>query len=197
MALSTYCTLVVGTEELKWLHVLAATSENGITQADLTAAEKWAFNKINLWIVKVAGRVTGAAIISAFVGMAAISDLDPVIKDLATLLASARLLRLDQERNYIQQGSAGSDQLRRKDWEEVQQEAVALANDIERARVTVKVDGTLRTWGAAPGKPGPVVGGPMADGSLFDDSRTYTDRLGNSWTLPHRHPLDGATPGPE
>jgi hypothetical protein len=191
--LTSYYTLTVNVGELKFLTALATTAAQGITQADLTAAELWARDRINLWIVRVAGETRGATIVAEFLNAVAQTDVDPAIRHLAELLAAARILREYEARSFINQGPAAGDPLRRKDWEETLSEAISLAKEIERARKTIKADGTVRRWGMGRGQQGPVVNGPLTNGSHFSDRGTYTDVAGRTFLLPHVPPIEQAT----
>jgi len=191
--LTSYHTLAVNVGELKFLTALAGTAAQGITQADLDAAEGWARDRINLWIVRVAGETKGGVIVSEFLNAVAQSALDPAIRHLAELLAAARILREWEARNFINQGPAAGDPLRREDWQKTLGEAISLAREIERSRKTIKADGTVRRWGLGRGQQGPVVNGPLTNGSHFDDRGTYTDVAGNVFTTPHVPPIQQAT----
>lgn len=193
MALTSYTTLEAHKGELKWMMAsLAATANAGITQTDLTDAETWAFDRINSWILKVAGGRKGGTIVAEFTAAAAITDVDPAVRHLAQLLASARILRLYEEREHLHSGTIGDPSLRRKDWREIHAEAMALAREIETSKRTVKSDGTIRSWGMGRLQQGPMVGGPMSGGSLFNDSGVYTSPEGLTYNTPHRHPLSDA-----
>lgn len=189
--LLSYKTLAINTGELKFQRALAATQDAGITQGDLDAAELWARDRINLWIIRVAGEIKGAAIVSEFLGAVSETAVDPVIRHLAEKIAAAVILRLVETRDLKDQGPSGSDQLRRKDWTEVQGEAVALANLIDKTKKTIKADGSVRRWGLGRGQQGPVVNGPMTSGSRFTDARTYIDTQGYGFETPLASP-DGA-----
>lgn len=191
--LLSYFNLTVNVGELKWLRTLAASEATGIAQADLDAAELWARDKINLFLVEVAGERVGGALVAEFLAMASNATVDPVIRHLAELLASAKILREYEARAFVDQGTLGGDSLRRRDWQEVQAEAVALGNKISRTRKTLKADGTVRRLGMGRGQQGPLVNGPMTSGSHFSDKGTFTDAFGGLWTLPHKPVIEQAS----
>lgn len=191
--LLSYYNLTVNVGEVKWLRNLAAGADAGITQADFDAAELWARDKINLFLIDVAGETRGGAVVAEFLAMASNSTVDPVIRHLAELLAAAKILRQYESRAFIDQGAVGGDQLRRRDWQEVHAEAIALGNKIGKTKKTIKADGTVRRLGMGRGQQGPMVNGPMTSGSHFSDRGTYTDVLGQSWALPHVPPIEQAS----
>lgn len=194
MALTKYSALEAHKGELKWMiKGLASTAATGITQTDLDDADAYAFERVNSWILRVAGGKKGGAIVAEFVAASTTAEVDPAIRNLAHLVASARILRLYEEREGLHTGTMGDPSLRRKDWREIQDEAMRLARDIETSKRTIKADGSVRVWGMGRLQQGPVVGGPMSGGSVFDDRRTYVGPHGDSYPLPHRHPLSDAT----
>jgi len=188
--LLSYYNLVANQGEVKWLRTLAASSDAGITQEDFDAAELWARDKINLFLIEVGGEKVGGAVVAEFLALGSNATVDPAIRHLAELLAAAKILRQYESRNFIDQGSLGGDQLRRRDWQEVHAEAIALGNKISRSKKTIKADGTVRRLGMGRGQQGPLVNGPMTSGSHFSDKGTMTDALGRLWTLPHTPIID-------
>jgi len=191
---TSYYALSANAGELKFLSELAANSTLGVAQTDFDEAEEWAMGRINQWILQVASESVATVIISEFSNAAAETDIDPVVREMAMLLASARILRAYETRTFINQGPSVGEQMRRRDWEAVLGDAVALGKKIEKVKRTVKADGTIRRWGMPRGKAGPVVSGPMTSGSMFSDTKSYTDPLGQSWTLPHRSPIEDGSP---
>ena len=186
---TTYYPLVENRGYLKWLLVLATVENQGITQTDLTAAELWARDKVNLWLVKVCGPTRGATLITEFLNAA--NPLDPGIQHIAQIIASARISQTWEDRNFDNQGADLN--TKRRTCMEILQEALDMMREIRMSGYLVKADGTVRRLRLGNLMGGPVVGGPMSADSLFNDTSLFTDVHGVSRVTPHTHPIDEAT----
>lgn len=193
--LTSYKSLAANEGELKWVTALEATPDKGVSQTDLDAAELWARDTINLWIIKVAGEKRGGEIVAEFMGAADETEIDPAVRHLAELLAAAKLLRTVEQFEFYKQGAQGGEQLKRRDWNEILADAQMLGKKIEKTKKSVKADATIRRWGLGRGQQGPLVNGPMTSGSQFDDRGIYVDATGAMFTLPHVSPIRQATQG--
>lgn len=187
---TSYFTLTPAKGNLKWLSSVKENDERGITTQDLLDAELWARDKINIWLVKMAGPKTGGDTVTEFLNDA--NPLDPIITHLADLIGSARVTQIYEQRNFGPEVGPTL-QLKKKTYEELLGEAMSMMAEIRNAGHTVKASGTLRRLRMGHLQQGPLVTGPMSVGSLFDDDRLYTDAQGHQYVLPHIHPLDWGT----
>lgn len=187
--LTSYKNLAAQTRYLNGIASLGAAQSDGVTQADLTACESRAKTAIDQWLLGVCGETQGLAVIVALESLS-ISNVDPAIADLADLLGSSYAWKMYETRNQanIPRGEAPP----MSQSETLRKQAVDAANSIQASGKTITVAKTVRRLRYSKYEQGPAVGGPMANGSLFDDHGFTTDGLGRTRSLPHRHPLDEA-----
>jgi hypothetical protein len=186
----SYKPLTAGEGYLKWLPTLETSSDRGITPDDLLSAELWARDKVNIWLVRMAGPNTGQQIVTEFLNDA--NPIDPAIAHIAEIVASARISQTWEDRQF---DSAGPDaQTQRRTYREILDEAIGLMGEIRQTGYTVKSNGTLRRLRLGTLQQGPIVAGPMSGpDSMFNDRGTFVDWNGVTRTLPHINPLDLAT----
>lgn len=178
MALLSYYPLKVARGELKHIPALANEPSKGITQEDLDKAELDARDKVNEFIVKLAGAKTGGAIVTEFIAAAAYTSVDPAFRHLAELTAAAQILEMWERQNGAPEMGMDDGQRRSTDADKVRKKAVMLAREIAESRKTLKADGSVRRLRYAKNEQGPIVNGPLLRGSYFDPSGTYTDAQG-------------------
>lgn len=175
---TTYFALGFNSGELKPVEV-ANDAASGIVDDDLVLAEANALQLVNQFVIRVAGPKRGAEIVEEYLDDT--NALDPIIPQLAELIASAEILEKWERYNRANEGADG--QVRRRDSSDVRGRATKIAQDIMDAGGTLKADRTFRRWYRPRGQQGPRVTGPMANGSYFDP-RGYTDPWGTSWPGP-------------
>ena len=175
---TTYFALAYNSGELKAISE-AADPEHGITDADLLAAEAHALQLVNQFVIKVAGPTKGAEIVDFYLDDT--NTLDPLIPQMAELIAAAEVLEKWERFNRSDEGPDG--QVRRSDPDMVRGRATKIAQDIMNAGGTLKADSTFRRWYRNKGNAGPRVSGPMVKGSYFDP-RGYTDPWGRLFPGP-------------
>jgi hypothetical protein len=166
-ARTTYAVLEFSRGELKQIEAASSANE-GVDSADLLKAEANAMRRVNQFILRVAGPVAGAAIVSEFSDDA--NSLDPIVVHLAELIAAADVLEQWERYNYSVETRDGT--TTRKDASDVRGRATKVAQDIIDAGGTLKSDGTFRRWFYASNQQGPRVGGPMRNGSYFHTGTT-------------------------
>jgi hypothetical protein len=154
----------------------ASGASHGITDADLLAAEGNALRQINQFVIRVAGPRRGAEIVAFYMDDG--ETLDPLIPQLAELIAAAEILERWERFNRSDEGPDG--QVRRKDSSDVRGRATRIAQDIMDAGGTLASDKTFRRWYRPKGQQGPRVEGPMVNGSYFDP-KGYTDPWGRQF----------------
>ena len=177
---TTYYELTFNVGELKAIEE-ATSSANGITEADLTLAEAHALDRVNQVILRVCGAVKGASIVAEFLDDT--NDLDPIITQLAELIAAAEVLEKWERFNYSKEAREDRRMTSGIDVDHVRGRATQIVKDILDAGGTFKTDGTFRRWVLAPTQQGPRVSGPLVKGSYFDP-RGYTDPWGRQYPGP-------------
>lgn len=177
-ARTAYFTLAFNTGELKAVDQ-ASAANSGITSADLRAAEADAMNRVNQFVVRVAGPLRGATIVADY--MDDTNTLDPLVVQLAELMSAADILERWERFNRSDEGPDG--QVRRRDSSDVRGRATRIAQDIMDAGGTLTTAGTFRRWYRPKGQQGPRVTGPMVSGSYFDP-KGYTDPWGRLFPGP-------------
>ena len=169
---TTYYALDFNRGELKQV-TEATAGANGVDTADLVLAEKNALDRINQCIGRIAGPVNAAVIIAAY--MDDTGTLDPIIAQLAELVASADILEQYERYNKSDEGQDG--QTQRTDADAVRGRATAIIKDIVDSGGTWTSAQVFRRWYYPKGSQGPRASGPMAGGSRFDH-RGYIDYNG-------------------
>lgn len=160
---TSYKALAFNRGELKQIES-AAAADAGITATDLTDAELNAKRRVDQFILKAAGPIKAASIVSEFLDDT--NDLDPIIIHLAELIASADILEQWERYNHADEGADGQNQ--RKDPDMVRGRATRIVEDIISAGGTFKSDGSFRRWFYPKGQQGIRVSGPGASGSRHD-----------------------------
>ena len=162
-ARTAYATLEFNRGELK--HVDEASSADmGIDSTDLRNAELAAMRRINQFILRIAGPIKGAAIVSIFADDQ--NPLDPIIIQLAEYVAAADILDNLERFDHASEGQEG--QTQRKDADVVRGLATRIVDDIADAGGTFTSTGAFRRWAYSKGQQGMRVGGVNASGSRFD-----------------------------
>lgn len=184
----SYRALAANRSYLKWLPDVKPAADLGITVTDLADAELYARDRINLWIIQVAGPKRGAEIVEEFLDDT--NPIDPVFTHAADLVASARISQTWEQRNFDNSGPDA--QTGRKSHETLLQEAMGLLRDLRTVGYSVRSDGSVRRLRLSGLRQGPVVAGPMSgEDSLFEDDRLFRSPWdGTMRVLPHIHPLD-------
>lgn len=175
---TTYHSLGFNLGELKAIDS-ASGAAHGITAADLLAAEANALRQINQFVIRVAGPTRGEVIVGLY--MDDTEALDPLIPQLAELIAAAEILERWERFNRSDEGPEG--QVRRKDSTDVRGRATRIAQDIMDAGGTLTATKTFRRWYRPKNQQGPRVEGPMVSGSYFD-LKGYTDPWGRLFAGP-------------
>lgn len=177
MPSASYKTLTIGQGRLKWATTGTQAGTAALTPADVLAAEATAKARVDEFILQTAGAVTGLVIVQEFTA-ADEADVDPIVRDLAGLLAVAILLDEWDKRNKFPQGAPAWMQ-GKSEKEKALEEANAVAYRIAASGKTMKADGlSIRRWRGGRLEDGPVVGGPFSKGSMFDQRGIYTDPSG-------------------
>jgi len=157
----------------------AAGEDDGVTQDDLDREEVKAMNRVNGFILKVAGQTKAAEFIAEFLDDSNV--IDPLIVQMAEQIAAAGVMEEWERYNYAAETREGQGQ--RKDAGQIRGKATQIAQDIVDSGGTMTAAGTFRRWAFAPNQQGPRVTGPLVKGSYFDPLG-YTDAWGRQGNGP-------------
>lgn len=177
MPAASYCALTLDRRYLAGI----GTDNGFITAPMLLEAEAKAKNTIDTWLLGLCGETTGKTIIAALVALNN-ANVDPDIKDLADLHASA-IVRKWYEQRSAPQGE-DSESPRVSPAADIADKAVAKARAIATSGKVMKADGTVRRLRYAAREQGPAAGGPMSGGSYFDPRGYTTDFEGRRRCVP-------------
>lgn len=164
MPANSYRALAHNERHLKGIGDAAASPSDGITQNDLLEAEAMAKNTIDGWLLAVCGGVRGKAIVDEFEAAASDLTIDPAIRDVADLLASAIVWDWYEKRNTGNVSRADTPILRSVT---LREQATAEAAKIERAGKLLKADKTVRRLRYAALEQGVAGGGPLYGKTYF------------------------------
>lgn len=176
MARETYFSSEMGQGQIKVIKTLATGQHRGITAADLLKADMDAKNKVDMFVLELAGATKAATIIAEFADTS--NDVDPIFVQLAELAAAVVLLAKWEEFNYGGERPTDAD-LSRAQLESARckSELESILEHLVKTKATLKADGTVRTLSYRSGSMGPVVVGPLSKGSYFDYEK-YIDVFG-------------------
>lgn len=150
---------------------------------DLPALDTKAMHTVNAIIMEIAGPVAAEAILTEWMDDG--GTLDPEVPILAELLAASAAFRQWEQYNL---GVAGpDDRYRRPDSKVLADRAEEIARRWMRTKAIVKASGAVRYLGTTK-EGGPIVTGPMREGSYFDPTG-YTDPWGVSRVTQTRDPF--------
>jgi hypothetical protein len=184
MAKTSYFTSALGSGELLGIR----SDDRALTAPDLTDMDTEAMHRVNNLILALSGPTNGAAIVAEFTVDA--NAVDPIFVIIAEKVAAAEAWHRWEQFNLGV--VAREDVNHRRDSERLRAEVESIVKQLEAAKATLKADGTVRPLPDAEKASGPVVGGPMANGSLFVRPYYYDER-NRQYPSNHADPYHEAT----
>lgn len=165
------------------------STDKAVDTAELQRIDTEAMHRINALIVACGGIATAGALVTSWM-----DDANPappaIIQIMAAKIAAAEVWKRWEQYNL---GVAARDDTEhRRDSERLRDEVREWATGLKISKTLMGDDGVPIVLSGSDRASGPVVGGPMKEGSYFDPDG-YVDWLGRKWLPLHADPFFEAT----
>ena len=182
MPLTTYHESELGKGELTGIRA----NDKALSEGELDRMDREGFARVNQLLVSIGGPTVAGALIQGWIAGDNIDAVPSFIRLMAEKCAAAEAFHRWEQYNL---GVASRDDRdHRRDSERLKEEVMDMANNLKVAKVIVNDDGTIIDLTGSDRNAGPVVSGPMANGSLFS-SVEYRDERNRRQTPKHTDPF--------
>ena len=180
-----YYNSVLGEGELTGIR----STDVALDSDELNRIDTDAMNRVNSILLEIVGAVAADDLIPDLMDTDEVPTLDPEIARLAQLLSASFAWKRWEQFNQVMQSA--EDRFQLPNSMKAANEAKAIVKRWMKTRAIVKADGTIRYLGTT-AEGGPIVEGPMREGSLFD-TIAYYDPKGRKKPPIQCNPYDEAT----